>query len=173
MENSAYRTLLSEIYSRETREKTAQEKLIEGLCNSFETLQKLLVSQDPSALPTALQLAITASPSFPTTNAFCDFEDFEPYGGWASFYVQSEVMKLFTSHDCQNCKTGSLRGCLICLTWIAFSGYDMMIDTQKVEMNSSRYNGFSNAVEGIAGPGKVELDFKSKTEEPIGCAVKT
>jgi hypothetical protein len=173
MDTSAYRTLVSDIYRKESREKTAHEILLEKLCNSFEKLQQFLVSQDPAKLPTALQLAITASSSFPTTNTFCDFVDFEVYGGWTSFYVQSEVMKIFTSHDCRNCRTGSLRGCLICLTWIAFSGYDLVVDTQNIEMNSSRFNGYSNAVEGIAEPGKVELNFKSKSEEPIGCSVNT
>jgi hypothetical protein len=170
METAAYRLLLTEIYNRPSTEKTFSK---ERLCKSFENSQQFLASQDPAELPTALQLAITASPSFPSTNFYCDFSDFELYGGWTSFFVQSEVMKVFTSHNCQTCRTGSLQGCLVCLTWVAFSGYDLIIDAQNVTMNSSRYNGFSSAVEGVAGPDGVKLNFLIETQEPIGCSVKT
>ena len=141
MDTSTYRTLLSEIYEKEAREKTLHEKMVEKLCKSFETLQQFLASQDPAELPTALQLAITASPTFRSEKPFCDLSDFECYGGWTSFYVQSQVMKLFTCHDCQKCRSGSLRGCLICLTWVAFTGYDLIVDAQTIQMNSSRFNG--------------------------------
>jgi hypothetical protein len=170
METSAYRLLLTEIYEKNTREITSPQ---EKLCQSFEDLQKFLSSQDPAELPVALQLAITASTSFHFTDAYCENTDFEEYGGWTSFYVQSQVMKLYTFHNCQTCRTGSLRGCIICLAWISFSGYDLIVDDRNVEMGSSRFNGYSDAVEGTASLECVKLNFKSPNPEPKGCSILT
>jgi hypothetical protein len=173
METSAYRLLITEIYAKETREKTPHERLVEKLCKSFEALQKFLASQDPAELPVALQLGITASSAFKSEKPFCDLVDFDCYGGWTSFHVQSQVLKLFTCHDCQGCRSGSLKGCLFCLTWVTFTGYDLVVDSQNIVMSSSRFNGFQNAVEGSARPGKVELKFQSNSEALLGCSVKT
>jgi hypothetical protein len=139
----------------------------------FEAFQQYLISQDPADLPTSLQLLITASPQLGSEKPYCDKEDFAVFGGWESFFVQSNVLQLFTAHNCDNCKSPSLQGCLICLTWIAFSDLDLSIENQTVQMHSSRFNGFSTAVEGSAGPNGVSLTFQSTTQEPIGCSVKT
>ena len=170
MEPSAYRLLLTEIYKKNTREIISPQ---EKLCQSFEDLQKFLSSQDPAELPVALQLAITASTSFHFTDPYCENTEFEEYGGWTSFYVQSQVMKLYTSRNCQTCRTGSLRGCIICLAWISFSGYDLIVDDRNVEMGSSRFNGYSDAVEGTASLECVKLNFESPNPEPKGCSILT
>jgi hypothetical protein len=169
MDISQYRSLLTEIYSQQNPAESSKEKLY----GSFESLQKVLASQNPAELPIGLQYDIAALPVFSSLESFLELEDFEVYGGWSSFFVQKTVMEVFTAHNCYHCRTGSLQGCLICLSWVAFSGLNLIVASQPISLQSSRFNGFSSAVEGTAGPDGVKLNFQSKTDQPIGCPVNT
>ena len=168
MNRSDYRLLLAEI-----RDQIQGSKSTESTFCRLEDFQRYLVKQDPTELPVSLQLRITASPYFNIDHPYCEEGDFDAFGGWESFFVQSKVMELFTLHDCQTCTPSSIQGCLICLTLVAFSGHNLEVENQAVQMRSSRFNGFQSAVEGSASTNEVSLKFISTTQEPIGCSVKT
>ena len=169
MDLSDYRILLEDIQSRISDTSDPQDLV----CRRFEALQDHLRTQTPEELPNSLQHSITASPQFRSERPFCDNDDFDDYGGWDTFFVQSKVLELYTNHDCENCQSSSLQGCLICLTWVAFSDLPITIESQTTQMCSTRINGLSSAVEGSAGPNGVSLMFQSPTQEFIGCSVKT
>ena len=168
MNLSDYRLLLAEI-----RDQIPESRSTESTLSRLEAFQQYLVQQDPTELPVSLQLRITASPHFHIDHPYCEEGDFDTLGGWKSFFVQSKVLELFTRHDCQTCTPSSIQGCLICLTLVAFSGHELEIENQAVQIQSSRFNGFQSAVEGSASPNEVSLKFNSTTQEPIGSSVKT
>ena len=168
MNSSDYRLIIADI-----RDSFPDSGTVEPTFLRFEALQRFLENQNPEELPTSLQLQITASPYFNPDHPYCENDDFEVLGGWKSFFVQSKVLEVFTSHNCHKCRSASIHGCLICLTWVAFSGYDLTISNQAINMTSSRFNGYLNAVEGSASSHEVLLNFKSNADEPIGCSVNT
>lgn len=60
MDISQYRSLLTEIYSQQNPAEFSKEKLY----GSFESLQKVMASQNPAELPIGLQYDIAALPVF-------------------------------------------------------------------------------------------------------------
>jgi hypothetical protein len=168
MNLSDYRLIISDI-----RDSFPDSGTVESTFRRFEALQRFLENQNPEELPTSLQLQITASPHFNQDHPYCENDDFEVLGGWKSFFVQSKVLEVFTTHNCNKCRSASIHGCLICLTWVAFTGYSLEIANQAIQMSSSRFNGYQNAVEGFASKHGVTMNFQSANQEPIGCSVNT